>query len=233
MAKFVCKVCGYVYEGDAAPETCPLCGAPAEMFEKQEEGATNALSLIHIQMCIRDSIKFVGTGEKLEDLEVFHPERMASRILGMGDVLTLIERAQNEVDEKQALEMAKKLKENSFDMNDLLDNLMKIQKMGPLKQVLGMLPGVGKQLENVDIDERQMDHTAAIIYSMTPEERAKPSIINPKRKIRIANGSGMKVEDVNRLLKQFDQMQKMMKQLGGGKKGKRLSLIHIQRTTLA
>ena len=172
-------------------------------------------------MCIRDSIKFVGTGEKLEDLEVFHPERMASRILGMGDVLTLIERAQNEVDEKQALEMAKKLKENSFDMNDLLDNLMKIQKMGPLKQVLGMLPGVGKQLENVDIDERQMDHTAAIIYSMTPEERAKPSIINPKRKIRIANGSGMKVEDVNRLLKQFDQMQKMMKQLGGGKKGKR------------
>ena len=95
-------------------------------------------------MCIRDSIKFVGTGEKLEDLEVFHPERMASRILGMGDVLTLIERAQNEVDEKQALEMAKKLKENSFDMNDLLDNLMKIQKMGPLKQVLGMLPGVGK-----------------------------------------------------------------------------------------
>ena len=106
-------------------------------------------------------------------------------------------------------------------MNDLLDNLMKIQKMGPLKQVLGMLPGVGKQLENVDIDERQMDHTAAIIYSMTPEERAKPSIINSKRKIRIANGSGMKVEDVNRLLKQFDQMQKMMKQLGGGKKGKR------------
>ena len=136
-------------------------------------------------------------------------------------MLTLIERAQSEVDEKQALEMAKKLKENSFDMNDLLDNLLKIQKMGPLKQVLGMLPGVGKQLENADIDERQMDRTAAIIYSMTPEERAKPSIINPKRKIRIANGCGMKVEDVNRLLKQFDQMQKMMKQLGGGKKGKR------------
>lgn len=185
------------------------------------DGDTRGGAAISVLAVTERPIKFVGTGEKLEDLEVFHPERMASRILGMGDVLTLIERAQNEVDEKQALEMAKKLKENSFDMNDLLDNLMKIQKMGPLKQVLGMLPGVGKQLENVDIDERQMDHTAAIIYSMTPEERAKPSIINPKRKIRIANGSGMKVEDVNRLLKQFDQMQKMMKQLGGGKKGKR------------
>lgn len=185
------------------------------------DGDTRGGAAISVLAVTERPIKFVGTGEKLEDLEVFHPERMASRILGMGDVLTLIERAQNEVDEKQALEMAKKLKENSFDMNDLLDNLMKIQKMGPLKQVLGMLPGVGKQLENADIDERQMDRTAAIIYSMTPEERAKPSIINPKRKIRIAKGSGMKVEDVNRLLKQFEQMQKMMKQLGGGKKGKR------------
>ena len=144
------------------------------------DGDTRGGAAISVLAVTERPIKFVGTGEKLEDLEVFHPERMASRILGMGDVLTLIERAQNEVDEKQALEMAKKLKENSFDMNDLLDNLMKIQKMGPLKQVLGMLPGVGKQLENVDIDERQMDHTAAIIYSMTPEERAKPSIINPK-----------------------------------------------------
>lgn len=184
------------------------------------DGDTRGGAAISVLAVTGKPIKFVGNGEKLDDLEVFHPERMASRILGMGDVLTLIEKAQNEVDEAEAAKMAQKLKENSFDMNDLLDNLKKVRNMGPLKQVLGMIPGVGKQLDNMDIDERQFDRLSAMIYSMTPAERSKPSIINPKRKIRIAKGSGTKVEDVNRLLKQFDQMQKMMKQMGG-KKGKR------------
>lgn len=166
-------------------------------------------------------IKFVGTGEKLEDFEQFHPERMASRILGMGDVLTLIERAQQTIDEKEARKVAEKLKENSFDLNDLLDQMMQIKKMGPIQEVLAMFPGVGDKIKNEDVDDRQVDRLAAIIQSMTPAERAKPSIINPSRKRRIAAGSGMQVSDVNRLLRQFEQMQKMMKQLGvAGKNGK-------------
>lgn len=168
-------------------------------------------------------IKFVGMGEKLDDFEQFHPERMASRILGMGDVMTLIEKAQNTIDEKEAEKLAKRVQENKFDMNDLLDQLKSIQKMGPIKNVISMLPGVSEQIKDVDIDERQFLRVEAIILSMTKAERAKPSIIDPKRKRRIAAGSGTKVEDVNRLLKQFEQMQKMMKQLKGfkGKKGAR------------
>ncbi|MBQ7132222.1 MAG: signal recognition particle protein [Oscillospiraceae bacterium] len=167
-------------------------------------------------------IKFVGMGEKLDDFEQFHPERMASRILGMGDVMTLIEKAQNTIDEKEAEKLAKRVQENKFDMNDLLDQLKSIQKMGPIKNVISMLPGVSEQIKDVDIDERQFLRVEAIILSMTKAERAKPSIIDPKRKRRIAAGSGTKVEDVNRLLKQFEQMQKMMKQLKNmkGKKGK-------------
>lgn len=167
-------------------------------------------------------IKFVGMGEKLEDFEVFHPERMASRILGMGDVLTLIEKAQSTVDEKDALRLAQKLKENSFDMDDLLEQLRQIQKMGPLKNLLSMFPGVGDKIKDVDIDERQFLRIEAMITSMTPAERAKPSIINPPRKRRIAAGSGNRVEDVNKLLRQFEQMQKLVKQMGAmGKKGKK------------
>ena len=167
-------------------------------------------------------IKFVGMGEKLDDFEQFHPERMASRILGMGDVMTLIEKATNTIDEKEAERLAKRVQENKFDMNDLLDQLRSIQKMGPIKNVISMLPGVSEQIKDVDIDERQFLRVEAMILSMTKAERAKPSIIDPKRKRRIAAGSGTKVEDVNRLLKQFEQMQKMMKQLKGfkGKKGK-------------
>ena len=166
-------------------------------------------------------IKFVGMGEKLEDFEQFHPERMASRILGMGDVLTLIEKAQTTVDEKEALKFAQKLKENSFDMNDLLDQMRQIRKMGPIKQIMGMLPGVGDKLKDVDVDESQFGRIEAIILSMTKKEREKPSIINPQRKRRIAAGSGTKVEEVNRILKQHEQMQKMMKQFGVmGKNGK-------------
>ena len=160
-------------------------------------------------------IKFVGTGEKLDEFEKFHPERMASRILGMGDVMTLIEKAEDAFTQKEAEEMAKKLQENKFDMSDLLDQLRQIQKMGSLKSIISMIPGVGDKIKDVDIDERQFVRIEAMITSMTKAERAKPSIINPQRKRRIAAGSGTKVEDVNKLLKQFEQMQKMMKQLGG------------------
>ena len=167
-------------------------------------------------------IKFVGTGEKLDDFEQFHPQRMASRILGMGDMLTLIERAQSTIDEDETQRLANKLKEEKgFDMNDLLEQMKQIKKMGPIKQIVGMLPGVGDKLKDVDIDDRQLLRIEAMITSMTPAERAKPSIINPNRKKRIAAGSGNTVADVNRLLRQFEEMQKMMKQLGVmGKNGK-------------
>ena len=166
-------------------------------------------------------IKFVGMGEKLDEFEPFHPERMASRILGMGDVLTLIERVQTTVDEEDAKKLEERLKENSFDMTDLLEQMKQIRKMGPLKQLMGMLPGVADKIKDIDIDDRQMDRVEAMILSMTPAERAKPSIIDPKRKRRIAAGSGNTVTDVNRLLKQFEQMQKLMKQMGVmGKNGR-------------
>lgn len=158
-------------------------------------------------------IKFAGTGEKLSDLEVFHPDRMASRILGMGDVLTLIEDAQDKVDRSAAEQTAKKMLQNRLDFNDMLEQFRQMKKMGPIKSVLSKVPGMDKQLKDVDIDERQFDRLEAIILSMTPEERTKPAVINPSRKRRIASGSGTKVEDVNRLLKRFEQMQKMMKQL--------------------
>ncbi len=167
-------------------------------------------------------IKFVGMGEKLDDFEQFHPERMASRILGMGDVLTLVEKAASISDEKENRKLAEKLKGNGFDMTDLLEQMRQIQKMGSIKQIMGMLPGVGNKLDNVDVDESQLGRIEAMILSMTPAERAKPSLINPSRKRRIAAGSGNSVPDVNRLLKQFEEMQKMMKQLGltGAKNGK-------------
>ena len=164
-------------------------------------------------------IKFVGMGEKLDDFEQFHPERMASRILGMGDVLTLIEKAENVMSQKDAEKLTKKFKENTFDMDDLLDQMKQIKRMGSMKSILGMLPGVGDKLKDADIDDSQLTRIEAMITSMTKAERAKPSIINPSRKKRIAAGSGTRVEDVNRLLKQFDQMQKMMKQFTG-KSGK-------------
>ena len=166
-------------------------------------------------------IKFVGTGEKLGDFEQFHPERMASRILGMGDMLTLIERAQSTFDEENTKKLAGRLKENSFDLTDLLDQMKQIKKMGALKDIFKMLPGVGNKIDDMDIDDRQLNRVEAMILSMTPAERAKPSIIDPKRKRRIAAGSGNTVADVNRLLRQFEEMQKMMKQMGVmGKNGK-------------
>lgn len=183
------------------------------------DGDARGGAALSIKAITGKPIKFVGVGEKLDNIEVFHPDRMASRILGMGDVLTLIEDAQINFDKKQAQKMAQKLEKNSFDLNDLLEQFSQIKKMGPLKSVLGKLPGVDKHLKDVDIDDRVLDRTGAIILSMTPQERKKPSIINPSRKKRIAAGSGMKVEDVNKLLKQFEQMQKLTKQFGF--KGKR------------
>ncbi len=192
------------------------------------DGDTRGGAALSVRAVTGKPIKFAGTGEKLEDLEVFYPDRMASRILGMGDVLTLIEKAQTTVDEKKALEMAKKLKQNSFDMNDLLDQMQQIKSMGPLSQVLGMLPGLSGKIGDAEAaqGEAELKKVEAIISSMTKLEREKPTVINPSRKRRIAAGSGTRVEDVNRLLRQFEQMQKVMKQLGGksgsGKKRRRM-----------
>ena len=164
-------------------------------------------------------IKFVGMGEKLDDFEQFHPDRMASRILGMGDVLSLIEKAEDVYTKQEAERLSKKLQKNQFDLNDLLAQLRQIAKMGDLKKLVSMVPGVGNKLNDLDIDEKAFVRVEAIITSMTPEERAKPQIINPSRKRRIAKGSGMQVQDINRLLKQFEQMQAMMKKVGKGGRG--------------
>ena len=189
------------------------------------DGDTRGGAALSVLAVTGKPIKFAGIGEKLDEIEPFHPERMASRILGMGDVLTLIEKAQDNFDQKKANEMLNKMQHNGFDMNDLLDQMHQIKKMGSMKQVMSMLPGIGNQIKDADVDERQMVVVEAVIGSMTKAEREKPSLINPSRKRRIAAGSGTRVEDVNRLLKQFEQMQKMMKQLTGmrkgGKKGKR------------
>ena len=204
----------------------------AEAFNKQLEidgviitkldGDTRGGAALSVLAVTGKPIKFAGMGEKLDDLEPFHPSRMASRILGMGDVLTLIEKAEANFDEEQAKKLEKKIKDKSFDFNDLLDQFEQIQKMGPLKSLVKMIPGANKINED-DIDERAIDRTKAIIYSMTPKERSRPELINPSRKRRIAAGSGMKVEDVNRLLKQLDQMKQMMKMMtkkGGPKMGR-------------
>ena len=182
------------------------------------DGDTRGGAALSVRAVTGKPIKFAGTGEKLGDLEVFHPDRMASRILGMGDVLTLIEDVQGQVDRKAAEKTARKMLQNKLDLNDLLDQFAQMKKMGPIKSVLSKIPGVEKQIRDVDIDDRIMDRSAAIILSMTPRERSDPAVINPSRKRRIAAGSGMKVEDVNRLLRQFEQMQKMMKQMKGMKK---------------
>ena len=189
------------------------------------DGDTRGGAALSVRAVTGAPIKSTGTGEKLTDLEPFYPDRMASRILGMGDVLTLIEKAEEQLDAKKAEEMAKKLGENSFDMNDLLEQMKQVRKMGSLSQIVSMLPGAKKKLsdEEAEQGEKQLVRTEAIINSKTKKERAKPSIISAQRKKRIAAGSGTKVEDVNRLLKQFEQMQKMMKQLSGnGKQGKKM-----------
>ena len=185
------------------------------------DGDTRGGAALSVRSVTGKPIRYAGTGEKMDDLEVFHPDRMAGRILGMGDMLTLIEEAEEKLDQKKAQEMAEKLQKNKFDLNDLLDQFGQIKRMGPIKGILKKLPGMDmNKLDDMDVDDNIIYRNEAIILSMTPEERAKPSIINPSRKRRIAKGCGLKVEEVNRLLKQFEQMQKVMKQLGG-KKGKR------------
>ena len=187
------------------------------------DGDTRGGAALSVKEVTGRPIKFSGTGEKLEDLEAFHPDRMASRILGMGDVLTLIEEAEQKLDAKKAEQLADKMLKNKMDFNDLYDQFEQIQNMGPLKGLLSKLPGVGNKLDDVDINERQIDWCKAIILSMTKEERAKPSLINPSRKKRIAAGSGRSVEEVNRLIKQLEQTQKMMKQFTSkAKRGKRM-----------
>ena len=185
------------------------------------DGDTRGGAALTVKAVTGKPIMFAGVGEKLDELDEFHPERMASRILGMGDVLSLIEKVENEIDQKKAEEAARKLQENKFDMNDLLDQFRQIKKMGSLKNILSMLPGVGNQLKDVDIDERQMLRIEAIITSMTKKERAKPDILNASRRKRIAAGAGVKVEDVNRLMKQYEQMKKMFKQMNNMKGGRR------------
>jgi signal recognition particle subunit SRP54 len=164
-------------------------------------------------------ILFASTGEKLEAFDRFHPDRMASRILGMGDVLSLIEKAEQQIDERQAQELEEKLRKNQFTLEDFLQQLKQVRKMGPLSGILGMLPGMGamKQLKNAEVDESELDRVEAIILSMTPEERVNPGLIKGSRRKRIANGSGTRPQNVNQLIKQFDQMRKLMRHMASGK----------------
>ena len=184
------------------------------------DGDTRGGAALSVKAVTGKPIKFAGTGEKLDDLEVFHPDRMANRILGMGDVLSLIEQAEARIDEKAAARTAERMMQNKMDFNDLLEQFQQVKKMGPLKGILSKLPGVNSaKLDEMDIDDRIMDRNAAIILSMTPEERAKPELLQASRKRRIAAGCGMKVEDVNRLCNQLRQMQKLMKQVKRNPKG--------------
>lgn len=186
------------------------------------DGDTRGGAALSVKKVTGKPIKFVGTGEKLTDLEEFYPERMASRILGMGDMLSLIEEAESKLDQQKAEEMAEKLVKNKFDLNDLLDQMNQIKNMGSLKSILFKIPGLSQKVKDADIDDRQVDRLCAIILSMTKKERSKPEIINASRKKRIATGCGMKVEDVNFLLRRFEQMQKMMKQFSGSKGRRRM-----------
>ncbi len=184
------------------------------------DGDTRGGAALTVLAITGKPIKFAGIGEKIEDIEPFHPDRMASRILGMGDVLTLIDKAKTALDEKTAMQTMQKMQENKFDLNDLYAQFEQIEKMGNIRSILKMIPGANK-IDESQIDDKKMPRTKAIISSMTKKEREKPSIIDAKRKRRIAAGSGTKVEDVNQLLKQFEQMQKMMKQMGLVGKGKK------------
>ena len=179
------------------------------------DGDTRGGAALSIRTVVTKPIKFVGTGEKMEAIDVFHPDRMADRILGMGDIVSLVERAQQQFDEKQAKELEKKIRKNKFDFNDFMNQIHQIKKMGNIKDLAAMIPGVGKAIKDVDIDDNAFKSIEAIINSMTPKERTNPEILNQSRRMRIAKGSGTNIQDVNRLLKQFDQMRKMMKMVTG------------------
>lgn len=179
------------------------------------DGDTRGGAALTIRSVVEKPIKFISTGEKMEALDLFYPERMADRILGMGDVISLVERAQEQFDEEEAKKLHKKIAKNEFGFDDFLQQIQQIKRMGNMKDLMGMIPGVGKAIKDVDINDDAFKHIEAIIQSMTPEERRKPSIINTQRKNRIAKGSGRKIEDVNQLMKQFEQMGKMMKMMQG------------------
>lgn len=180
------------------------------------DGDTRGGAALSIKSVVDKPIKFIGTGEKMEAIDVFHPSRMADRILGMGDVVSLVERAQEQFDEEEARKLQKKIAKNQFGFDDFLSQIQQIKKMGNMKDLMGMIPGMGKALKGVDIDDDAFKGIEAIIHSMTPEERTNPAVINGSRKKRIAKGSGTSIQEVNQLLKQFNQMSKMMKMMQGG-----------------
>lgn len=180
------------------------------------DGDTRGGAAITIKAVVNKPIKFIGTGEKMDAIDVFYPDRMASRILGMGDVVSLVERAQQQFDEEEAAKLQKKIRKNQFDFSDFLNQLQQIKKMGNLKDLMGMIPGMGKMVKDIDISDDAFKHIEAIIQSMTPTEREQPELINGNRKKRIASGSGRSIEEVNKLLKQFEDMKKMMKMFNGG-----------------
>jgi len=186
------------------------------------DGDTRGGAALSIRSVVNKPIKFVGMGEKMDALDVFHPERMADRILGMGDIVSLVEKAQEQYDEEEARKLQKKIAKNKFDFNDFLSQINQIKKMGNLKDLAGMIPGVGKALKNVDIDDDAFKGIEAIIQSMTPAERTNPALIDGSRRKRIARGSGTNIQEVNRLIKQFDETRKMMKMLSGGKNMKKM-----------
>ena len=181
------------------------------------DGDTRGGAALSIRTVVNKPIMFVGTGEKLDAVDQFHPARMADRILGMGDIVSLVERAQEQYDEEEAKRLQKKIQKNQFDFNDFLTQIHQIKKMGNLKELASMIPGVGKDIKDIDIDDNAFKSIEAIIYSMTPEERTHPEILNGTRRTRIAKGSGTSIQEVNRLLKQFDQTRKMMKMVTGSK----------------
>ena len=181
------------------------------------DGDTRGGAALSIRTVVNKPIKFVGTGEKLDAIDQFHPARMADRILGMGDIVSLVERAQEQYDEEEAKRLQKKIQKNQFDFDDFLGQIQQIKKMGNLKDLASMIPGVGKAIKDIDIDDNAFKSIEAIIYSMTPEERKRPEILNGSRRMRIAKGSGTNIQEVNRLLKQFDQTRKMMKMVTGSK----------------
>ena len=181
------------------------------------DGDTRGGAALSIRTVVNKPIKFVGTGEKLEAIDQFHPERMADRILGMGDIVSLVERAQEQYDEAEAKRLQKKIQKNQFDFNDFMGQIAQIKKMGNLKDLAAMIPGVGKALKDIDIDDNAFKSIEAIIHSMTPQERTHPELLNSSRRQRIAKGSGTDIQEVNRLIKQFDQMLKMMKTVTSGK----------------
>ena len=180
------------------------------------DGDTRGGAAISIKSVVNKPIKFIGTGEKMEAIDVFYPARMAERILGMGDVVSLVERAQEQFDEEEARKIQKKIAKNQFGFDDFLSQIQQVKKMGNMKDLMGMIPGAGKMMKDVDIDDDAFKHIEAIIQSMTPQERSKPTLLNNSRKKRIGSGSGTSIQQVNQLMKQFNQMSKMMKMMQGG-----------------